>query len=328
VLELLDRLGDLPERHANSAVTKGWLNYSTGRFAAARHYYDVAAAHDDGPAANLIAALGIMTNLAEGDLNTALMIAATMAQPTESTRAIGLAAVHTWAGQFDHAKRHIAIARELGASEPSDYAAAVAPGLAAVVEMESADPSAAADLAETSLSLAAESGMADAPQLSISHAIIARTTTDPQRRERASARALELVRRAPEPFTHAYVLALVSDAAIEAGDPNGAAHLSAAQRAIDDCPDPGIAGRLVARVAARHGHTTPSTPRDAAVEQLTDRELAVLHYLPSPMSQRDIANELYVSLNTVKTHCKAIYRKLAVGDRKAAVQAARDAGLL
>jgi LuxR family maltose regulon positive regulatory protein len=46
------------------------------------------------------------------------------------------------------------------------------------------------------------------------------------------------------------------------------------------------------------------------------------------MSQREIANELYVSLNTVKTHCKAIYRKLGIGDRKAAVQAARDAGLL
>ena len=42
------------------------------------------------------------------------------------------------------------------------------------------------------------------------------------------------------------------------------------------------------------------------------------------MSQRDIASELYVSLNTVKTHCRAIYRKLGVGDRRAAVQAARD----
>ena len=46
------------------------------------------------------------------------------------------------------------------------------------------------------------------------------------------------------------------------------------------------------------------------------------------MSQREIATELYVSLNTVKTHCKAIYRKLGVGDRKAAVQAARDFNLL
>lgn len=52
----------------------------------------------------------------------------------------------------------------------------------------------------------------------------------------------------------------------------------------------------------------------------------MLRCLPSSLSQRDIAAELYVSLNTVRTHCKSIYRKL--GDRKAAVQAARDHGLL
>ena len=98
--------------------------------------------------------------------------------------------------------------------------------------------------------------------------------------------------------------------------------------ALDPCPDPGISGRTLARVEARHGLVDRARPRSGPIEELTDRELAVLHYLPSPMSQRDIANELYVSLNTVKTHCKAIYRKLAVGDRKAAVQAARDAGLL
>jgi LuxR family maltose regulon positive regulatory protein len=46
------------------------------------------------------------------------------------------------------------------------------------------------------------------------------------------------------------------------------------------------------------------------------------------MSQRDIAGELYVSLNTVKAHCRGIYRELAVTDRKAPVQAARDADLL
>lgn len=57
-------------------------------------------------------------------------------------------------------------------------------------------------------------------------------------------------------------------------------------------------------------------------------DLAVLRYLPSQLSQREIASELYVSLNTVKTHCKSIYRKLGVDGRKPAVQAARDLDLL
>jgi LuxR family maltose regulon positive regulatory protein len=328
VLDLLERLGDLPERHSKSAGTKGWLNFSTGRFTAARHYYDIAAAHDDGTDANLIAALGIMVNLAEGNLNTALSIAATMSKPVESTQAIGLAAVHTWAGQFDEARRYVAIARELGASEPSDYATAVTPGFAAVIGIEAGDPTQAAADAEAGLNHAADRGIADAPQLSIAHAVIARTTTEAQKREAASARALDLIRRAPEPFTNAYVHALVADSALEHGDPDGVTWLAEAQRAVDGCTDPGIAGRMVARVASRHRQTTRPTTQAGVAEELTDREIAVLRYLPSPLSQRDIAGELFVSLNTVKTHCRAIYRKLAVSDRKAAVQAARDAGLL
>ena len=54
----------------------------------------------------------------------------------------------------------------------------------------------------------------------------------------------------------------------------------------------------------------------------------MLRYLPSQLSQREIASELFVSLNTVKTHCKAIYRKLGVDGRKSAVQVARRHELL
>jgi len=46
------------------------------------------------------------------------------------------------------------------------------------------------------------------------------------------------------------------------------------------------------------------------------------------MSLREIAAELFVSLNTAKTHSSAIYRKLGVTDRKSAVQAARSLQLL
>jgi LuxR family maltose regulon positive regulatory protein len=56
--------------------------------------------------------------------------------------------------------------------------------------------------------------------------------------------------------------------------------------------------------------------------------LAVLRYLPSTLSIPEIARELYVSPNTVKTQCSAIYRKLAVTNRQAAVHAAREHHLL
>jgi LuxR family transcriptional regulator, maltose regulon positive regulatory protein len=63
-------------------------------------------------------------------------------------------------------------------------------------------------------------------------------------------------------------------------------------------------------------------------EPLSEREEAVLRCLPTMMSNREIASELYVSVNTVKTHLKHIYRKLDAGDRRSAVRRARELRLL
>ena len=61
---------------------------------------------------------------------------------------------------------------------------------------------------------------------------------------------------------------------------------------------------------------------------LTTAELRVLRYLPSHLSFREIAERLFVSPNTVKTHARGIYRKLGVSCRGSAVDRARDAGLI
>ncbi|MGY5115803.1 LuxR C-terminal-related transcriptional regulator [Streptomyces sp. 900105755] len=64
------------------------------------------------------------------------------------------------------------------------------------------------------------------------------------------------------------------------------------------------------------------------VEELSGREREVLGRLAQMMSTQEIAAELYVSVNTVKTHLKSIYRKLGVGRRGDAVRRARERGLL
>jgi LuxR family transcriptional regulator, maltose regulon positive regulatory protein len=64
------------------------------------------------------------------------------------------------------------------------------------------------------------------------------------------------------------------------------------------------------------------------LEPLSDRELAVLRFLPTMMSNAEIASELFVSVNTVKTHLKHVYRKLDVTDRRDAVRRARRLRLL
>ncbi|MCD2194745.1 LuxR C-terminal-related transcriptional regulator [Actinomycetospora endophytica] len=78
---------------------------------------------------------------------------------------------------------------------------------------------------------------------------------------------------------------------------------------------------LVDRVLAH----TPSHPDLGA---LTERERAVLELLPTMRSSTEIADDLAVSVNTVKTHQRAIYHKLGAGSRRDAVARARRGGLL
>ncbi|UYM05868.1 LuxR C-terminal-related transcriptional regulator [Solicola gregarius] len=61
---------------------------------------------------------------------------------------------------------------------------------------------------------------------------------------------------------------------------------------------------------------------------LSDSELRVLRYLPTNLTAPEVARELYVSANTVKTHMRNVYAKLAVHRRAEAVERARALGLL
>jgi DNA-binding CsgD family transcriptional regulator len=86
----------------------------------------------------------------------------------------------------------------------------------------------------------------------------------------------------------------------------------------DTLADPDAAGRAV----ARHGGEA------CRLEALTNGETRVLRYLPTNLSAREIAEELYLSVNTVKTHQRHLYQKLGARSRTQAVEQARALGLL
>lgn len=71
---------------------------------------------------------------------------------------------------------------------------------------------------------------------------------------------------------------------------------------------------------------------DAAVapvaEPLSAREITVLRYMPTTLPYPEVASELFVSLNTIKTHVRHVYRKLDVDNRRDAVTRARALRLL
>jgi LuxR family maltose regulon positive regulatory protein len=64
------------------------------------------------------------------------------------------------------------------------------------------------------------------------------------------------------------------------------------------------------------------------IESLSDRENVVLRYLPSRLSAAEIADELYLSVHTVKSHLRNLYRKLQASNRREAVDRAREMNLL
>ncbi len=69
-------------------------------------------------------------------------------------------------------------------------------------------------------------------------------------------------------------------------------------------------------------------PAPVLSDPLTERELTILRYLQGMLSNLEIASELFLSVNTVKTHVRHIYRKLDAAHRREAVQRARELRLL
>ena len=76
------------------------------------------------------------------------------------------------------------------------------------------------------------------------------------------------------------------------------------------------------------GEEPPRPPTQSLVEPLSERELQVLQLLAGGRTYHEIAQALYVSINTVKTHLKSIYGKLSVHNRREATARAKGLGLV
>ena len=91
-------------------------------------------------------------------------------------------------------------------------------------------------------------------------------------------------------------------------------------------------GALVSEIAGLLGEVKRSARPYAEPpwpgEPLTKSETRVLHYLPTHLGAPEIAAELYLSANTVKTHLRHLYQKLGAHSRQEAVQRAHATGLL
>jgi LuxR family maltose regulon positive regulatory protein len=165
----------------------------------------------------------------------------------------------------------------------------------------------------------------------LAHVALGRALLESGRFEGARTRldhGVELLRGGLVPAWHAYALLWAAPAAQASGDLPGAHALAdEAESLLASFEDAGMLTGLLKDVRRRLslGRRRRREPDPAA---LTEMEFAVLRLLRTPNSQRAIARELSLSINTIKSHTSAIYRKLDVRSRDDAVTRATELNLL
>jgi LuxR family transcriptional regulator, maltose regulon positive regulatory protein len=192
------------------------------------------------------------------------------------------------------------------------------------------DDRAAATLAHRAAEVAEAQGLSNEPLCGIVYLALGRALT--RRGELAGAeeqlgRALEVLEIDSMVVQRASALLVLATVRRGRGDLPGARVLvEQAYELIGRCADPGLLPALLEQTVRALG-TAPHRRVERA-DPLTRRELAVLRLLSTRLSNREIGRELYVSINTVRSHVQAVYRKFGVATRAEAVARAHELGLL
>src|SRR5437763_12672419 len=230
-----------------------------------------------------------------------------------------------WQGDDERALAALREAVEIAKADANHLAAMHASAGLAAIEYERGHIEEALTHATEAKAIAEQHGLEEHWAKSLSLAV--RGQVHQQRGELEEAdkligRAVELAKRGVASVEIAYTLLALAELRRQQGLRQEAMGLhNEARRAVRSCADPGILRELLSRLERRlrltprkHEHGVP------AREPLTDAELAVLQLLRTELSQREIGAELYISLSTVKTHARSIYRKLGVATREEAVK--------
>jgi LuxR family maltose regulon positive regulatory protein len=177
-------------------------------------------------------------------------------------------------------------------------------------------------------------GSATAPgiaRLRTVEAMLARRDGDLSRAAALLRRAVDLARTYGEPLGLVTALTILAEVELDGHDrPAARRALAEARDVVADEPVAPLAVRRLEAVEHRAGRTAVHAARRAGalVEELTEREQAILRALAGDATQREIGAALHLSINTVKGYTKVLYRKLGVGSRPDAVREGRALGLL
>jgi LuxR family maltose regulon positive regulatory protein len=204
---------------------------------------------------------------------------------------------------------------------------------AAIALDEQAEPAAEA-LAREAIELMKQAELDEHPWAAMAHIIHGALLGRRGELEAAAEeieRGMELGRRQAAWQVTVHASLALAEVRQRAREPAAARRLLALARdLLQSLPDPGDGLERLARTekTLRLHRTHDRSAARAPYWELSERELEVLRLLPSQLSQREIAAQLYVSFNTVRTHTRVIFQKLGVTSRAEAVARARELGLL
>jgi ATP/maltotriose-dependent transcriptional regulator MalT len=205
-----------------------------------------------------------------------------------------------------------------------------AQSLHALLECELGHPQTAAAIARDTVVEARQLGLAGVWSAGFAHHALGQALLQlgrAQDGERELERAEVLRRARDRRLDHAHTLLVLALARIARGRLTLAAtELDAAHEHLDAFSGVPRLEALADEVALRLEEARAGAP--IPVEPPTLAELAVLRLLATDLSQREIGSELFLSVNTVKTHTRHLYGKLGVGSRTEAVRRASALGLI
>jgi LuxR family maltose regulon positive regulatory protein len=237
-----------------------------------------------------------------------------------------------FAGDLDEARRVAvqAVERPDAPDVPDGYVGGL--GLLALVDAEQGRLESAEAWARQALGFGRQRFQADSWVSSLAHLGLALACAATGRLDEAEREALrgEQLRRSPQPTVgHAHALLILAQVRVaRARLARATGDLRRAQRVIGEFPDPGRLPSMAGAVEHDLSRARSGAEQRRPIEQPSPAELAVLRGLAAGMSRREIGDDLYISLNTVKTHTRELYRKLGARSRAEAVERAEALELL